>query len=70
MEVITLREEDSTIASGLAATKVPPIVRGAKVLAAKNSHRLMPLRQGSAVTQTTNFRDRPPSASGMGFRGL
>jgi hypothetical protein len=28
----------------------------------ENSHRLMPRRQGSAVTQTTNFRDRPRAA--------
>jgi len=45
--------------------------RDAKVPAAKgNSHRLMPLRQGSAVTQTTNFRGQPRAAPRMSFRGL
>jgi hypothetical protein len=30
----------------------------------------MPLRRGPAVTQTTNFRDEPRAAPGMGFREL
>jgi hypothetical protein len=36
----------------------------------ENFHTLVPLRQGSAVIQTTNFRDRPRAAPGMGFRGF
>lgn len=34
----------------------------------ENSHRLTPLRQGSAAIQTPNFRYRPHAAPGMGFR--